>query len=178
MNEAIYYAREVQKIHSAGLCAFASPNRPLAGAINHHTVTFYAPSTTRHTVASAFSLAKLDAATWPRVEIVYAHANMPADIIDYLTSRVAGIVLAGVGEGNAGDAAIKALARAAAKGLAVVRASRNASAWVARNIELDDDALGFIAAGDLHPAKARILLMCALPLTRDVTALQRCFDQY
>jgi len=33
---------------------------------------------------------------------------------------------------------------------------------VARNIEVDDDAMGFMAAGWLNPAKARILLMLCL----------------
>jgi len=70
------------------------------------------------------------------------------------------------------------LARAAAAGVAVVRASRTGSGLVARNVEVDDEALGFAAAGELSPAKARILLMLALAAKRNGSALQRIFDQY
>jgi L-asparaginase/Glu-tRNA(Gln) amidotransferase subunit D len=33
---------------------------------------------------------------------------------------------------------------------------------VERNIEVDDDALGFVAADELNPAKSRVLLQLAL----------------
>ena len=39
-------------------------------------------------------------------------------------------------------------------------------------------ALGFVAARDLNPQKARILLMLGLCVTRDPQALQRFFDRY
>jgi L-asparaginase len=47
---------------------------------------------------------------------------------------------------------------------------------VARNIEVDDDAAGFIAAGELNPQKARVLLQLGLTRTREPAALQRLFD--
>ncbi|MFP3700013.1 L-asparaginase, partial [Burkholderia sp. SIMBA_013] len=80
--------------------------------------------------------------------------------------------------GNATDLAIEALTRAAATGVAVARSSRTGSGFVARDVELDDAALGFVAAGDLNPQKARVLLMLALCVTREPAALQRCFDRY
>ena len=42
-----------------------------------------------------------------RVGIVYAH-DLQADVIDFMASVCQGIVLAGVGDGNATDAAIAA----------------------------------------------------------------------
>jgi L-asparaginase len=44
------------------------------------------------------------------------------------------------------------------KGVVVVRSSRVPTATVGRNVELDDDKLGFIASDELNPQKARILL--------------------
>ncbi|PTN49459.1 L-asparaginase, partial [Achromobacter xylosoxidans] len=47
-----------------------------------------------------------------------------------------------------------------------------------RDVELDDARLGFVAARDLNPQKARILLMLGLSVTRDPAALQDLFDRY
>ena len=49
---------------------------------------------------------------------------------------------------------------------------------VVRNVEVDDDKLGFIAAIELSPQKARILLMLALMNTSDPAKLQQAFVQY
>jgi len=178
MNEDVHYAREIQKIASAGLCAFASPNRGRAGVMHGGVPCFYSRNTTTHSTQSEFSLALLESAGWPRVDIVYAHANLQADVIDFLADTAEGIVLAGVGDGNATDVAIDALSRAATNGVAVVRSSRTGSGFVARDVELDDGGLGFIAARDLNPQKARILLMLALSVTRDTDAVQAIFDRY
>lgn len=178
MNEDVHYAREIQKIASAGLCAFASPNRGRAGVMHGGAPCFYSRNTTTHTTQSEFSLALLEKAGWPRVDVVYAYANLQADLVDFLANVADGIVLAGVGDGNATDLGIDALSRAVTDGTAVVRASRTGSGFVARDVELDDASLGFIAAGDLNPQKARILLMLGLSVTRDPAALQAIFDRY
>ena len=178
MNEGIHYAREVQKIACAGVEAFASPNRGRAGVMRGAHAAFFSRNDTRHSGASEFSLRALDAAGWPRVDVVHAGVGLGDDLVDFLADRAQGIVLAGVGDGNATDLALQALERAAAQGVAVVRASRTGSGRVARNVEVDDDAAGFVAAGELSPQKARILLMLGLSLTRDPARLQQYFDQY
>ncbi|MBV7485234.1 asparaginase [Bordetella sp. BOR01] len=178
MNEDIHYAREVQKIACAGINAFASPNRGRAGVMRSAQACFFSRNDTVHGRASVFTLQALQAAGWPRVEVVHAGVGLGADLIDFLSSRARGIVLAGVGDGNATNAALQALQRAAADGVAVVRASRTGSGRVGRNIEVDDDAAGFIAGGELSPQKARILLMLGLALTQDPAELQGFFDRY
>ena len=47
-----------------------------------------------------------------------------------------------------------------------------------RNVELDDDKLGFVASLDLNPQKARVLLRLALLKTRSNADLQRLFEDY
>jgi L-asparaginase len=49
---------------------------------------------------------------------------------------------------------------------------------VRRNIELNDDALGFVAAMELNPQKARILLRMGLTKTKDVGKIQSYFNEY
>ena len=56
--------------------------------------------------------------------------------------------------------------RAVKKGVVVVRSSRVPTGTVGRNVELNDDELGFIASDELNPQKARILLSLALLKTR------------
>jgi len=59
-----------------------------------------------------------------------------------------------------------------------VRASRVAVGRVGRNVELDDDKLGFVASLDLNPQKARVLLRLALLKTWSNADLQRLFEDY
>jgi len=86
--------------------------------------------------------------------------------------------LAGDGDGNTTDAALAALRRAAKAGVVVVRSSRVDSGIVDRNVEVNDDGLGFITTMELSPQKARILLMLGLTRTKDHKELQELFAEY
>ncbi len=179
LNDSVHYGREAQKTHTTHMDTFESPNRGLAGVMNTGKATFYSNIATRHSNSSEFSIDGLTVANLPRVDVVYSYANLNGDIIDALVENGAkGIVLAGVGDGNTTDSALAALERAAKKGVAVVRCSRTGSGLVDRNVEINDDKLGFIAGMELSPQKARILLMLALTKTNDVKKLQRYFDEY
>ena len=94
------------------------------------------------------------------------------------TAGARGIVVAGVGGGNMTAPALERLAELAEQGVVVVRSSRVGSGIVARNVEVDDDELGFVAARELNPQKARILLQLALLNTSDPKEIQRMFDEY
>jgi L-asparaginase len=87
-------------------------------------------------------------------------------------------VIAGVGNGNMNKASVDAAARAVQKGVVVVRSSRVATGSVGRNVELDDDKLGFIASDELNPQKSRILLSLALLKPSNPKALQDLFYAY
>ena len=76
------------------------------------------------------------------------------------------------------DAVLAALERAVKQGVAVVRSSRVGSGIVDRNVEVNDDKLGFIAGMELNPQKARILLMLGLTKTTDAKQLQQYFQEY
>ena len=179
LNDTIHYARESQKMHTTRMDTFHSPNRGIAGMMNTGKAFFYSQNTTRHTTKSEFSVAGFKTNDLPRVEIVYSHVNLGGETIDFLASQgVKGIVLAGVGDGNSTDAVLAALERAAKKGVAVVRSSRVGSGVVDRNVEVNDDKLGFLAGMELNPQKARILLMLGLTKTPDVKQLQQYFLEY
>ena len=115
----------------------------------------------------------------PRVDIVMAYENMDGALINASAAAGAkGIVIAGVGNGNMTQSAVNAAAAQAKKGIVIVRASRVATGRVGRNVELDDDKLGFVASLDKNPQKARVLLRLALLQPRNLKDIQRIFDEY
>jgi L-asparaginase len=60
----------------------------------------------------------------------------------------------------------------------VVQSSRVRSGVTRRNVEIDDDQLGFVVSGELSPQKARVLLMLGLTKTSEVKGLQHYFNEY
>ena len=173
LNEEIHNAREVTKTNTTEVEAFKSPDTgPVGVFAADHLHYYHAPGGER----LHFELG--DRADLPRVEIVYAHANMDAGLVNASAqSGAKGVVLAGVGDGNMSQSAMDALAALAKQGTVVVRSSRVGSGWVSRNVEVDDDALGFVASQDLIPQKARILLQLALTQTSDPAKVQAMFDR-
>jgi L-asparaginase len=179
LNDTIHYAHEAQKMHTTRMDTFQSPNRGIAGMMNTGKAFFYSMNTTRQTTNSEFSVDGKSVGDLPRVDIVYSYANLGGEVIDAMVAQgVKGIVLDGVGDGNTTDAALAALEQAAKKGVAVVRCSRTGSGVVDRNVEVNDDKLGFIAGMELSAQKARILLMLGLMQTNDPKKLQEYFVEY
>ena len=177
LNDDLFAARDVQKFNTTDLQTFIAPNRGQLGEAYYGKVRYFNEPTYRHTSKSEFSLDGVT--TLPRVDIVYAHEGVDGALVQAAVAAGAkGIVLAGVGDGNATKDMIDALAAAAKKGVVVVRSSRVGSGIVRRNIELNDDSLGFVSAMELNPQKARILLRLALTKTTDVKTIQRFFEEY
>ena len=171
LNDEIHYAREATKTNTTRLDTFRSPNRGRAGMTNAGRVYFYDALAARHGSTSIFSVDGLS--ELPRVDIFYAYANVGREYIDHCVAlQCKGIVLAGVGDGNATQAAVAGLKDAVKRGIAVVRSSRTNSGITDRNVELNDDELGTIASMELNPQKARVLLMLGLTKTNDAKA--RC----
>jgi len=179
LNDEIHYAHEAQKMNSTSLGTFQSPNRGRAGVMNVGTIHIFSKNTARHTTKSEFSVDGKAVADLPRVEVIYSYANVGPEVVNFLVKDGAkGIVLAGVGDGNSTDAVIAALSEAAKKGVVVARATRTGSGLIVRNVEVDDDKLGFITSMELNPQKARILLMLGLMKTNDAKKLQQYFMEY
>ena len=59
-----------------------------------------------------------------------------------------------------------------------MRSSRVPTGIVGRNVEVNDDELGFVASDELNPQKARILLTLALLKQRTPDQLQQLFYNY
>jgi L-asparaginase len=176
-NDEIHFAREVAKTNTTQVGTFKSTHRGLAGLVSSGRIHFYGSPVRLHTMASEFRVPATKAL--PRVDIVYAHAGMGRELIDAsVRAGARGIVVAGVGNGNLGASALAAAAAASRAGITIVRSTRTGGGIVERNVEMDDDRLGFIAADELNPQKARILLMLGLTVSKDPKRLQDMFYAY
>ena len=177
MNDWIHGAHSVTKTSTTAVQTFMSPLRGILGISNYGTNDFYNSPRWKHTTASEFDVANVT--KLPRVDILYAYADMSSDLIDASVANGArGIVIAGVGNGNMNKASLEAAARATKKGVVIVRSSRVVSGQVGRNVEVNDDEMDFVASDELNPQKARILLMLALLKKRNNRDTQRLFNQY
>ena len=177
MNDWIHAAHSLTKTSTTAVQTFMSPLRGLAGVAAYGKNDWYGSPVWKHTTASEFDISTVN--VLPRVDIIYAYVDAPADAIDSAVRNGAkGIVIAGVGNGNMNKACVDAAARAARNGVIVVRSSRVATGSVGRNVELDDDKLNFIASDELNPQKSRILLSLALLRPHDAKALQQLFYTY
>ena len=178
INDSIHYARNVVKTNTTNVETFASPNRGPAGLVASGSVTWFEQMDKRHTSDSEFSVGK-NVSSLPRVDIIYAHSNMDASLIDAaIAAGAKGIVVAGVGDGNMSKSALDALTSAAQKKILVVRSTRLPAGMVMRNAEVNDDKLGFVASGEFNPGKSRVLAMLALTRTSDPGRVQQMFRQY
>ena len=179
MNDDIHAARFVTKTHTTSVAAFQSPDLGALGQILDGRVVINGVTTKRDTISSEFS--RIGLPDLPRVDILYAHGQDSRDLVDAAVKAGArGILHAGMGDGM-GDGMVfpetyQALKEAAAKGVAVVRASRVGSGSVAP--QGADQTDNMLASGDLNPQRARILLMLALARTSDMEIIRRMFTEY
>lgn len=161
LNQYINSASSVRKIQTTNVQAFDSGEKGYLGYIqNKHILRFHNRINRLH-----FPLPK----QLPRVDLITTFAGDKGNIIRYsVNSGAKGIVVEAVGAGNVNAATFNAIKYAISKNVAVIITSRvvngrvypiygdqGGGATLAKN--------GAILDGDLDAAKARILLMLALP---------------
>lgn len=177
MNNWIHGAHSLTKTSTTAVQTFMSPLRGLVGVTAYGKNDFYSNPSWKHTTASEFDVSNVT--KLPRVDIIFACADMSPDLIDASVNNGAkGIVIAGVGNGNMNQASVDAAARAVKKGVVVVRSSRVPTGVVGRNVEVKDDELGFVASDELNPQKSRILLSLALLTAHSPEQIQQMFVTY
>jgi L-asparaginase len=177
MNDWIHGAHSLTKTSTTAIQTFMSPVRGVVGISSYGKNDFYNVPQWKHTTTSEFDIANVT--KLPRVDILFACADMSPDLIDAsVASGAKGIVIAGVGNGNMNKASLDAAARAAKKGVVVVRSSRVVTGTVGRNVEVNDDEMNFVASDELNPQKSRILLMLALLKPRTTAEIQGLFYSY
>jgi L-asparaginase len=178
MNDEIHAAHSLTKMSTTAVDTFMSPKRGIVGIVHYGKTDYYNNPPWKHTKQSEFDITNVT--KLPRVDIIFACLDMSPELIttDVAGGAVKGLVIAGVGNGNMNKVSVDAAAAAVKKGVVVVRSSRVPTGVVGRNVELDDDKLGFIASDELNPQKSRILLTLALLKQRTPADLQKLYSTY
>jgi L-asparaginase len=172
MDEQIFLAREVRKVHTEAAGSFATPEFGPLGVVDAgHVLLRRAPLprlTWRDPAAEpGLRIRQLDT----RVELVQAYTGMSDRVVRLLAGDGAhGLAVVAYGRGNVPPAIVPALADAVKAGVVVTISSRCVAGRVKPRYGYEGGGLqllqiGAILAGDLSGAKARLLQMAALGLS-------------
>jgi L-asparaginase len=176
LNDTIHAARDVTKTATFRVHTFQGRDLgPMGYADPDGQVVYYHSPERRHTLLSEFHIRRIT--ELPRVDVVVSYVGGDGALIDAAVAAGAqGLVSAGTGGGRPTPLEDEALDRAARAGVVVCQSSRVGSGRVVRAPSLA--ARGLVAADNLVPWKARILLALALTHTRDPDTIQVIFDTY
>jgi L-asparaginase len=158
LSGQVHTARDVRKVHSYRVDAFSSGDAGPIGVVEEGTVRLFRA----WPAGDAMGVASLpaDPLTWPRVEIVTSHAGASGAVVRALCAGeagIAGIVVAGTGNGTLHRELEGALLDAQSAGVQVLRSTRCGNGRV---ISEGDAALA--SADDLTSPKARVELLLRL----------------
>jgi L-asparaginase len=175
LNDEIQAAREVTKTSNWRMQTFRTPDFGALGHADGDRIAFYRRPERRHMPETEFDIERLGAL--PRVDIVYGYAGSDGTAVRaFVAAGAKGIVSAGFAPGMAPPADFAAMVEAVKQGVAVVQCSRAGSGRIFRGKKLAD--AGILAADNLNPQKARILLALALTITTNPGEIARIFDTY
>jgi L-asparaginase len=175
LNDEINAAREVTKTNTYRVETFQAREVGILGYADPDRIVFYRAPVRRHTTQSQFDLTQIDA--FPKVDILYAHSGDDGDLAKAAVAAGAkGLVIAGTGAGHTqnGRKVLKDLYDTT--GVVVVRSARVGAGRVVRDDNWQEP--GFVAADNLNPQKARILLQLGLTKTSNPDEIQKMFDEY
>jgi L-asparaginase len=175
LNDEIQAAREVTKTSNWRMQTFRTPDFGVLGHADADCIAFYRKPERRHMPDTEFDIAGIEAL--PRVDIAYAYAGSDGSAMRaFIAAGAKGLVSAGFAPGMAPAADLAAMADAVRQGIAVVQCSRAGSGRIYRSRKLLD--AGVLAADNLNPQKARLLLALALTRTSDPAEIARMFATY
>jgi L-asparaginase len=177
MNEEIHGARDVTKADVQRLDAFQSRGGRL-GVVDADRVAYERRAEKRGGAQSEFDLQPVT--TLPRVDVLLTYQGAPGDLIRAAVDNgAAGIVLATAAGGTSGTQ-LDAVRYALGRRVAVVTATRTGAGRVVAGGEPGRvmAVAGTLAADDLTPIKARIVLMLALARQADSRDIQRMLREY
>ncbi len=174
-NGEINAAREVTKTNTYRLHTFRGRDMGLLGYADADAVVYYRSPARRHTVESEFDIGAM--AAMPPVDVLYVHTGSRPGLAEAaLQLGAKGIVVAGSGAGSTGNLASELAEIAGSRRAVVVQSSRVGEGRVVRNNNWSEPEM--VAADNLNPQKAALLLSLALTQSDDPQEVQRLFDEY
>jgi L-asparaginase len=175
LNDEIQAARDVTKTSTLRMQTFRTADFGILGHVDGDGVYYYRAPLRRRMPDVEFDIS--DTTELPRVDIVSCYAGSDDVAIEaFIAAGAKGLVSAGFAPGVLTPAQYTAFDAAIERGVAVVQSSRAGSGRVPGRARLLER--GMVAADNLTPQKARILLMVALTKTDDIVDLRRIFLEY
>jgi L-asparaginase/Glu-tRNA(Gln) amidotransferase subunit D len=167
MNDRIHLAREVTKVHSWLLDAFASPGLGPVGSVGQEGVTYTVKPPARSHVEYT--------ALVPPVDLIKSGLASGDRLVRALVKAgTRGLVVESLGHGHLPPGMVEALQHAVKDNIPVVITTRCLSGGAPNPGTVDD--LGFVTT-DLSGPKARIKLMLVLSVTNDPDEIAKMFGQ-
>jgi len=174
LNDEINCAHEVTKANSMSLNAFRSPSFGPIGIVDNNQVIFYRDSIKKEQILTD----SID----DKVVLFKCVSGMDSSLINYsLDSGASGIVIEGMGRGNVPPNAVSGIKNAIEKNIPVVLVSRcyegrvlDTYGYHGGGKELRE--MGVIFADNLPGQKARIKLMLALSVTKEISIIKKMFE--
>ena len=174
MNNQVYAADEVAKVHTLALDTFQSPDFGPLGIIDQDQVIYY--RSRKHQPAN------IQATEPKKVGLIKSVAGDDSDVIDFMVQKgYEGIVIEAMGRGNVPPDMVAGIDKAIASGIPVVLVSRCLRGRVLDSYGYtgggrDLRQRGVILGDNLSGQKARIKLMLLLNATKDMETLRQRFE--
>lgn len=166
----LYSARDVQKSDAHALCAMTGATTGACGTVCDGKVDYIWKSSKPHTSETEFSISSIS--SLPKVTVLYFNADADPELIKAAESISDGLVIAGAGAGEFSLSFAEAINQTE---IPVVVSSRIANGRVEQATLICPKT---IAAGDLSPQKAAILLRLALTKGSSRYEIKRMFETY
>lgn len=174
MNDELNCASEVTKANSMSLDTFKSPNFGPIGIVDSNEVIFYRDTNHKqHIITDSVE---------SRVDLIKCAAGMDSKYIDFcLNQGSKGFVIEAMGRGNIPPAMLDGVRRAIDMGVPVVVVSRCFQGRVLDSYGYPGGGkvlrnMGVIFGDNLPGQKARIKLMVALSVSRDLNYIKNIFE--
>ncbi|MBO4288644.1 MAG: asparaginase [Lachnospiraceae bacterium] len=169
-SDNVYSARSVVKSSSYSMTAMSGGTIGAIGIVRDGEVYYYETTAKTHTVNTEFDVIGIDAL--PKVSVVFFHADADVGMLEYAVQHSDGVVLAGAGAGEF-SLAYKAVIEKLTVPLVV--STRIEDGIITQKSLMCPNT---VAANNLQPQKAAVLLRLALTITKDHDELVRIFSTY
>jgi L-asparaginase len=178
MDEHILCARDVMKSSGYKTDAFRGGDYGVIGNVRNTQVKYYYQTVKKHTQSTEFNITHIH--ELPPVNILYMYQGCGNGLLHAsIASGAQGIVVAGFGNGAIHPDILEYYREHQEDNLPImVRASRTPYGGTEGDYGHFDEEIGSIAANDISPQKARILLRLGLSITTQRAELIRMFAEY
>lgn len=173
MNGEIHAARSVTKTHTANVRTFVSPIWGALGYVDDDRIVMCRRPSDRQHLRPAMMA--------ENVPVLKTYTGMDCLLFDFLAEQtIDGLIIEGMGRGNVPASVVSGIGRLLSQGCPIVLTTRVLGGRVLDIYADEGDAgflksMGAILGGELSSQKARLKLMLALGVSRDLERLQKFF---